>query len=285
MAAYDATVNRFRAWLVEQGYAETTQRQYARVAERWLRSGLTPTAWLTARRAAGAPWGRAPTVTAGLYQKALVALHRALGLDVGAVPALPRVLRYRRVRPQTALSRAEEALVLAQLDQGTLVEPYAMIARLLLTTGLRQTEARRLRLVDIEAVPSGVRLRVWGKGSKERFVPVPPDLRPHLHLYLRGHRASRPGPWLFPGTPRRGQSPVGATALASAIERLRVAAGLLCRLTPHTCRHTLGTRMLEAGVQPEVAAAILGHSNVGQTREYQHPGAELMADALARAGR
>jgi len=270
----------FAAHLRDRGHAETTVRNYQRVALRWRNSHREPADWLAGiqeRSRAGDPAGR-PTGTAKGYEAALRAYLTFKGDDPQRA-TLPPILRYARPRVQRALTRPQESRLRAALEGDAVKEPVRTLIRLMLDTGLRQTEARSLRLTDLEFADGVLVLRVMGKGGRLRMVPVPAATATTLAAYLR---ARRPEIHLFP-SPQGRDRPIGRTALAEALSGLRDAVGA-DRLTPHTLRHTRATRMAEAGIPAPVAGAILGHRQVGTTLAYQRvPDPGVMRAALERA--
>lgn len=272
----------FEEHLRAKGYAATTIRSYVAIVKRWLRTRLPAAEWLRRQRERSARGG-GPTESSKVYEHALVAYHRARGLPVDGLRQ-PRVLRYTHPHAQRALERAEEDALRAYLEGPAEPEPGRTWARLLLDTGLRRDEARRLRLGDVRTTREGPVLAVLGKGGKPRDVPLPPRAAGALVAYLRGWRASQPGPWLFPSPQGRTDAPASCRVLRDVLDRARRALGVE-RLTPHTLRHSTATRMQEAGVPIEIVGAVLGHTSTATTRRYLHPGLSLCRAALARAGR
>jgi len=277
---YRDCLPKFAAHLRDRGHAETTVRNYQRVALRWRNSHRPPADWLAGiqeRSRAGDPAGR-PTGTAKGYEAALRAYLTFKG-DDPARATLPAVLRYARPRAQQALTRPQEGRLRAALEGDEVPEPVRTLIRLMLDTGLRSAEARSLRLSDLEQVDGVLVLRVLGKGGRERMVPVPSATRAAMTAYLRGWLAHRAGTYLFP-SPGAQDGPIGRTVLSEALSGLRDAVGAE-RLTPHTLRHTRATRMAEAGVPAPVAGAVLGHRQVGTTLAYQRaPDPGVMRSAL-----
>jgi site-specific recombinase XerD len=107
-------------------------------------------------------------------------------------------------------------------------------------------------------------LRIFGKGQKERLVPLSPRLLDELRQY---YRDVRPGAWLFPGQNR--QNPLHAATVQRACRKACQRAGLP-RITPHTLRHCYATHLLEMGTDLRLIQALLGHHRVGTTAGYTH---------------
>ncbi len=152
-------------------------------------------------------------------------------------------------------------------------EPLAIRDRALLefayATGVRVSELVGLTLQDI-LFEEGV-ARVFGKGAKERLVPVGRRALGAVALYAREIR-----PTLDKGKGRgilflnaRGTplSRVGAWGVIKATARR---AGLAKRVTPHTLRHTFATHLLEGGADLRAVQEMLGHADLSTTQLYTH---------------
>lgn len=140
---------------------------------------------------------------------------------------------------------------------------------LMLFCGLRSAEVLALRLCDVFFEEG--RLRVLGKGNKERMLPLPDILKDVILRYLRFERPSIcTSPHLFvvlQGN-RRGH-PMTAEGLRSLFRSRRRRPGLKVA-NPHRFRHTFGTDMARQGVQVPVLKALMGHADIETTMLYIH---------------
>lgn len=273
-AGIDAFAERMR----QDGYTESSITTYRRTVAAWWRSSTPALDWLIAAQRRSAVGSGPPTASARSAQSALRAWHRFSGLDEAPLLRLPTPIRYRRVRPvQEPLTLHEEraaiAWILALRDVRT-----RMFMELLFDTGARIFEIRTLKLEHVGMV-DGVALDVTGKGVRFRRIPLLAPTAHDLSAYLRGWRGGRRGDWLFPG--QVDAQPLSIPPIARACRRLAAHLGRP-RLTPHTFRHTLSTRMLEAEIAPKIAGTILGHAVPGMVAHYQHPDTTLCRRALAR---
>ena len=134
-------------------------------------------------------------------------------------------------------------------------------------TGLRLSELCRLRVADIDSHADRMCIRVeQGKGGKDRYVPLAPDV---LELLRRWWRSTRPRHHLF--TARRDETqPVGRGSAQRWYYWARAAAGIKKDGGIHTLRHCYATHMLEAGVDLHTLSQWLGHSHVSTTSRYLH---------------
>jgi integrase/recombinase XerD len=259
LSAYRRDLKAYSAWLGDQGLAL---------------NDVTPgtlEAWVARLRAEG----RAPaTVARGLV--AVRSLHRFLveegeapgdpssAVDVPRVPAgLPKALSEEQIG--TLLAAVVGSDPIARRDRAMLEVLYG--------TGLRISELVGLSLGDLDL--EGGLLRAFGKGSKERVVPLlgmgrravqewlDPSGRGALEpdrwarrgdaeavfLNARGGRLSRQGAWLV---------------VKGHAERV----GLAQHLSPHVLRHSCATHLLDHGADIRVVQELLGHASISTTQVY-----------------
>ena len=137
------------------------------------------------------------------------------------------------------------------------------LLELLYATGLRVAECCGLDLDDVDRRRGAV--RVMGKGSKERVVPVGDAALGALDAWLsvRGEETGA----LF--TNSRGGR-LGTRSVHRIVKRRARAAGIDRRVTPHTLRHTFATHMLGEGADLRLIQELLGHSRLTTTQRYTH---------------
>jgi integrase/recombinase XerD len=185
--------------------------------------------------------------------------------------ALPRYLSAAQVE---ALLRAPEvASPLGLRDRAILETFYA--------TGLRVSELIGL---DVDAVDLdlGV-LKAFGKGRKERLVPVGEAARDWLKHYLREARPRllrAPSEVLFLNHHGRRLSRMGVWGI---VRRYAVATGVADVLTPHVLRHSFATHLLERGADLRAIQELLGHARLSTTQRYTHVNAAQLIDAYRKA--
>jgi integrase/recombinase XerD len=292
-------VEEWLSWLAtERGRARSTLAAYRRDARRWCR-------WLEGHGVALADVReadveayigelRGSSLAPATVARAVVAvrsLHRFLADegraagDPGADVATPRV-------PSglpKALSEAEVSALLAAVvgDEPSARRDRAIL-EVLYGTGLRISELVGLRLGDID-LESGL-LRAFGKGSKERVVPLgrhaaaavsawlEPGGRPALvparwarrgdaeavFLNRRGGRLTRQGAWLV-------------------VKHWGYEAGIGDKLTPHVLRHSCATHMLDHGADLRAVQEMLGHASVSTTQVYTKVSTERLFSAYRAA--
>ena len=152
-------------------------------------------------------------------------------------------------------------------------EPLAMRDRALLefgyATGARVSEIVSVKISDL-VYEEGV-VRVFGKGSKERVVPIGRRALGAVALYAREVRPSldrgKGRGVLFLNARGTPLSRVGAWGI---IKQAAKRAGLTKRVTPHTLRHTFATHLLEGGADLRAVQEMLGHADLSTTQLYTH---------------
>lgn len=128
--------------------------------------------------------------------------------------------------------------------------------------GLRVSEVVRLAVADIDSARMVIRVE-QGKGGKDRYVMLSPQLLRILRTYWR---IVRPGRWLFPG--REPDRPIDQQVLHAACKSARAAAGLTKHVTVHTLRHSFATHLLENGTDIRIIQVLLGHASLQSTVRY-----------------
>ena len=173
---------------------------------------------------------------------------------------LPKVLS--EVQIETLLAAPPTETELGQRDRAMLETLYA--------TGLRVSELVGLKLYEVD-FDMGV-VRIFGKGSKERLVPLGEDAIDWLRCYLVEARRTlldgRQSDDLF--VTARG-SGMTRQAFWQLIKRYALLAGMdPARLSPHVLRHAFATHLLNHGADLRVVQMLLGHSDISTTQIYTH---------------
>jgi integrase/recombinase XerC len=234
-------------------------------------AALRPTdlrAFLAARAAKGAGNAtRARQLSA--VRSFLRFLARRHGIDPVALAGL------RGPRPRAPVPKAltvDEARGLAR-DIGEEARSPAIAARdralftLLYGAGLRIGEALGLDLRDLPpaALAAGGTLRVTGKGSKTRLVPMLPAVSATLAAWLKHHWDRRPEAPVFLGVRGDRLNPAVAQKVMRDFRRLN---GLPEHATPHALRHSFATHLLGGGADLRVIQELLGHASLSTTQRY-----------------
>ena len=173
----------------------------------------------------------------------------------------------REKRLPVVLARKQVAAILSRLRE---VRHRACLS-LTYACGLRLAEVCRVKPTDIDRV-RGL-LHVHGKGSKDRYVPLPESLLPLLEACWRSHRNAL---WLFPLVGRGGRQGritdqhVPLSTVQQAFRKAYLASGVTKKVSVHSLRHAYATHLLEAGVSLRQIQEWLGHSSPSTTSIYAH---------------
>lgn len=184
-------------------------------------------------------------------------------------PRLPRKL------PKSLTESDVEGLLAApNVDEPRGLRDRAML-ELLYATGLRVTELVKLKLAQV-SIDSGV-VRVMGKGSKERLVPIGEVAIDWLQRYLRDARVA-----LLEGqltddifVTNRGGA-MSRQMFWNLIKRYASLANITTSISPHTLRHAFATHLLNHGADLRVVQMLLGHADVSTTQIYTHVARERL---------
>ncbi|WP_217184387.1 site-specific tyrosine recombinase XerD [Streptomyces sp. AC495_CC817] len=266
VAAYRRDLDGYVEWLTAQGVMDTADVTPAVVAR------------FIAERAAADP---APAATSlARLQSSVRGWHRFLareGIDQDDPSG--------RLRPPKAPQRLPKALTIGQVERLLAApspdEPLGIrdraLLELLYATGARVSEAVGL---DVDDLSHGEVLRLRGKGSKERIVPIGSFARTAVDAYLtrvrpmlaaKGRASSR----LFLGA--RG-APLSRQSAWLVIRSAAEAAQITSEVSPHTLRHSFATHLLQGGADVRVVQELLGHASVATTQIYTHVSVDALRD-------
>ena len=153
------------------------------------------------------------------------------------------------------------------------------IIEVLFACGLRVSELVTLTLSHIYEEEGYV--RVMGKGSKERLVPISQSAIRELHLWYDDRRQMKikPGEEDYVFLNRRGAH-LTRTMILIMIKDCAQKAGIRKTISPHTLRHSFATALLEGGASLRAIQAMLGHESIGTTEIYTHIDMTTLRDEI-----
>lgn len=194
-------------------------------------------------------------------------LARRQGVDNPAAKliATPRAKRPvpKALAPAQARAVAEEA---GEMSDRALVQARdEALFTLLYGCGLRIAEALALDVRDAPMSGADGMLRVMGKGSKQRVVPVLPAVRQAIAVWLALHPNAQSDAPLFVGVRGARLDPAVAQRTMRLFRRQR---GLPEHATPHALRHSFATHLLEGGGDLRSIQELLGHASLSTTQRY-----------------
>jgi integrase/recombinase XerD len=186
-----------------------------------------------------------------------------------------KTLRRRYLLDDTPYPKASQRLpsILSVEEMARLIEAadglyHRTMLMVLYSTGMRSAELLQLHVADIDSRRMLIHIR-YGKGGRDRYVPLSPTLLETLRVY---YRWMRPKTWLFPGTVHnwRADKPITKRVLWNAVVLAAERADLHKRVSPHLIRHSYATHLLESGADLRTIQLLLGHVNIRHTALYLH---------------
>lgn len=143
------------------------------------------------------------------------------------------------------------------------------IIEVLFSCGLRVSELVNLKWSQLYAEENY--LRIMGKGSKERLVPISDRALKEIEnqMHWRNTLKIKPGEEDYIFLNRRGAH-LTRTMILIMLKRQALEAGITKTISPHTLRHSFATALLEGGADLRVIQALLGHESIGTTEIYTH---------------
>ena len=206
-------------------------------------------------------------------------LGRYARLRIGSLRPADIGLRIARLPKSLSEADVDKLLAAPDLDDPLEFRDRTML-ELLYACGLRVTELISLEISQV-SVNQGV-VRVFGKGSKERLVPMGEEALSWLQRFLAGPRMELlknvPSETLFPS--RRGAQ-MTRQAFWYRIKIYAQRAGIRKALSPHTLRHAFATHLLNHGADLRVVQMLLGHSDLTTTQIYTHVAKQRMQELHA----
>ena len=275
MTAYGSRLERFAAWCEREGIDARaadvrTVRSYLAELSRGQAAARTLAAHLSAIRSLYS-WMAAEGIVEGDAVSAI------------ASPKLPRDL------PGVLTTQQVEALLKTPDTSTPAGLRDAAMLELIYASGARISE---LAALNVESIGWSERtLRLWGKGSKERIVPLYRRALEATRLYIEEGRpellaqakrrdpATGPHPLLISARGNR----MSAAMLRRRFHMLATLAGIPADIAPHAMRHTFATDLLEGGADLRSVQELLGHASLSTTQIYTHLTPDRLKRAVAQA--
>lgn len=154
-----------------------------------------------------------------------------------------------------------------------LVDKYSYrnkaMLELLYATGMRASELTNLKLNNIDL--DSCIVRIMGKGSKERIVPINDTTIKHLNIYINNYRKEilnkKDSEYLFISNALK---PITRQGLFKIIKKECIRAGIKKNVYPHVLRHSFATHLLNHGANIRIIQELLGHEDITTTEIYTH---------------
>lgn len=153
----------------------------------------------------------------------------------------------------------------------------------LYSSGIRVSELAGMNVFDVDFAKYVI--RVLGKGSKERIVPIGKkainaikDYRKRLQIEA-GIRADENSPLFL----NKNNGRLTTRSIARILEKIAKECGLLIPVSPHALRHTFATHMLDAGADLRIVQELLGHKSLSTTQKYTHVSIDRLMETYDKA--
>ena len=171
----------------------------------------------------------------------------------------------KEVRLPEILSIDEIKKIINSFDYSPENRRNQMICKMLIATGARISEILNLEIKNVENTDFEF-VKVFGKGSKYRYIPIYPELENELKEYINVYRSqlkSSVGSFLlFPGIRREN--------FWKVLNKHALNVGIEKKIHPHLFRHSTATLLLENGADIRMVQEILGHASIKTTEIYTH---------------
>jgi integrase/recombinase XerD len=281
MSSLDTLVDRYVNYLVfEKGLSEKTIESYTSDLVRYLeflkQKGVKKIAdadtplilkHLIALRNAGLgskSCARHLITLRGFYK--FLVQERIIDYDPAKLIDLPKS----GLKLPDVLTVAEVNLLLNMPDTGKpLGKRNAAMLELLYAAGLRVSELVNVKFLDVNLEACFV--RVLGKGSKERVVPMGGCAKEKIHDYINTARPlllkERISPYLFVA---RAGKPMTRQGFWKLLKQYARQAGIKKKITPHSLRHSFASHLIEGGADLRAVQVMLGHVDISTTQIYTH---------------
>ena len=266
VAAYAADLRDLWVWMADQGAKSwdelTPEKLSAHLADLQDRGLVVST---IARHVA----------TIRVFTRFMVSMEH---VEHDAAEQLTQPQRWRKLPNVLGRDDMQKLLAAPDAEAGLYLRDIALL-ELLYAAGLRATEAATLKIDDIQRELRVI--KVMGKGSKERILPIGGPAALALERYtdeLRTDLLKSPVEEVF--LSRTGQ-PITRVVVWQIVKRHAEKAGL-DGVHPHTLRHSFATHLLAGGADLRVVQELLGHSNIATTQVYTHVDRSRLKDVLAR---
>ncbi|HEX2360225.1 MAG TPA: site-specific tyrosine recombinase XerD [Solirubrobacterales bacterium] len=274
LAAYRTDLLQFGRFLAQHGREATT-------------ASAEDLSLFLAQVASGDGNGTPPSSSATVHRKAacLRSFYRHLRreelIDRDPAAELPTPRRGRKLPEVLSYAEVQHLLAQPRGDEPAVYRDRALL-ELMYASGLRASETISLEVGDVD-LDAGV-LRVSGKGSKERVVPVGDKAIAAIRAYLRSGRRQllRDGDEHKLFLNFRG-GPLTRQGLYKIVHRHAASAGLGGRMSPHTLRHSFATHLLSGGCDLRSVQEMLGHADLSTTQLYTHLSGDELREVYFKA--
>ena len=205
-------------------------------------------------------------------------LHNYFSIYYDLPNVTENIIRLKMTKTLPKVLSIEEVEMILDIDIKTNYDyrNKAML-ELMYSSGLRVSELLESTITDVDLKNNLV--KVFGKGSKERIIPIGDYATNALYHYINEYRASLikfPTDILFLNN--HGKK-ISRSGFFKMIRKIAESKGIKKEISPHTLRHSFATHMLECGADLRSIQELLGHENMSTTSIYTHVRSDLLRKA------
>ena len=195
------------------------------------------------------------------------------GYYMGNIPDIETPKKPKHLPNCLSEEEVDALLSAPDLSTDTGIRDKAMLETMY-SSGLRVSELLKLEKGQVN-LSKGV-ITVFGKGAKERKVPIADFAVDYIKLYIkevRNKNENKDSKYLFLN--RKGQ-PLSRVYFFKQVKKYSELAGITTQVSPHTLRHSFATHLLNHGAQLRIVQGMLGHTNIATTQIYTHVSSEKL---------
>jgi integrase/recombinase XerC len=172
----------------------------------------------------------------------------------------------------------EQLFTVVEFPAGRMGDMERLILELLYNTGIRKAELIGLSNKNVDGAASAI--KVLGKGSKERIIPVSPELMKKLQQFKSSGESPAPDEPFF-STPRGKR--LNPRFVYSVVNKYLSLVTSIGKKSPHILRHSFATHLMNNGADLNAVKELLGHSSLAATQIYTHNSIEKLKDVHRKA--
>ena len=219
-----------------------------------------------------------PDITNRTINKYILTIKRVVEYNTGRNLTFDKLNEVTKVIETVPPEVSRKIFTYFQVNLGLYKEALRNLAffKLLLDTGLRLSEALKLKVRDMDFQSSSIHVKIT-KTSNERYVFFTKPTATILHRLISDHRLSD---WLFMNYKQNKR--LSVNNVQKMVSRLTEALNLSVSVSPHRWRHTFATNFLKNGGDLETLRMLMGHSSLKTTQRYLHLKKEDISQAYFR---
>lgn len=189
------------------------------------------------------------------------------GLFLDELLEIDPVKKPKRLPNCLSFEEVESLLDAPDIKKASELRDKAMLETMY-ATGIRVSELLSLEKGQVNFI-KGI-IKVYGKGAKERIVPIGDFALEYIQKYIDEVRSKNPGKKSKTLFLNKFGEPISRIYFFKQVKKYALQAGIENEISPHTLRHCFATHLIENGAELRAVQQMLGHTNIGTTEIYTH---------------